>query len=251
MFFAFIGFDVVATTAEETRDPQRDLPRGIVGSLVLCTTLYFAVSLVVAGMQNYTEIDPNDPAPLSTAFTSVGHDGIADVIAIGAAIGIIVVVMVLLLGQTRVAFAMSRDGLLPPVLAKIHPRFGTPYVITLIVGVVVALLATFTGIATLAELVNIGTLFAFVLVSVAVVLLRRRDPDRERHFRVPLVPFVPGLAVAICLYLMLNLTGETWLRFLIWMAIGLVVYFTYGRGHSRLASRAAARSAGTGQRHLI
>ena len=234
VFFAFIGFDIVATTAEETRRPQRDLPLGILGSLAICTALYFAVSLVLTGMMSYRDINPNDAAPLSTAFSSVGQDAIARIIGIGAAIGIIVVVMILLLGQTRVAFAMARDGLLPPVFAKVHPRFGTPYVVTATVGVFVAVVASLFGISELAELVNIGTLFAFVLVSVGVIVLRRTRPELPRAFRTPLVPLVPIAAALICLYLMLNLTGETWVRFLVWMLVGFVVYFVYGRGHSRL-----------------
>jgi APA family basic amino acid/polyamine antiporter len=234
VFFAFIGFDVVATTAEETKNPSRDVPVGIFASLAICTVLYCAVTLVLTGMQNYADIDPADPAPLSTAFTNVGHDGIANIIAIGAAIGIVVVVMILLLGQSRVAFAMARDGLLPPVFAKVHPKYGTPYVITITVGVVVAILATFTSIDVLAELVNVGTLFAFILVSLGVIFLRRSRPDLPRAFRVPFVPVLPIVAALICLYLMLNLAVETWLRFGIWMAIGLVIYFTYGYRHSRL-----------------
>ncbi|MGH3355615.1 MAG: amino acid permease, partial [Nocardioidaceae bacterium] len=223
--------------AEETRNPAHDVPRGILGSLLICTALYFAVSIVLSGMQNFRDIDPNDAAPLSTAFTNVGYDWIADIIAVGAAIGIIVVVMILLLGQSRVAFAMARDGLLPPFLAKVHPTFRTPYVITTIVGVVVAVLAAFTSIDVLAELVNVGTLFAFILVSIGVVVLRRSRPDLPRAFTVPLVPLVPALAVLACFYLMLNLAVETWLRFLVWMAIGLVIYFAYGRSHSRLGRR--------------
>jgi basic amino acid/polyamine antiporter, APA family len=239
VFFAFIGFDVVATTAEETRRPQRDMPLGILGSLAICTALYFAVSIVLTGMQNYTTINPEGAAPLSAAFSSVGLDGLAKVIGVGAAIGIIVVVMILLLGQSRVAFAMARDGLLPPVFAKVHPKFRTPYVVTATVGVFVAVVASFFGIAELAELVNIGTLFAFMLVSVGVIVLRRTRPDLQRSFRTPLVPVVPIAAAVICFYLALNLTGETWVRFFIWMAIGLVIYFGYGRRHSKLAQREA------------
>jgi len=245
VFFAFIGFDVVATTAEETRNPSKDVPKGILGSLAICTALYFAVSIVITGMQNYSDIDPADPAPLSTAFTNVGHDGIANIIAIGAAVGIIVVVMILLLGQSRVGFAMARDGLLPPFLAKVHPTYRTPYVLTSIVGVVVAAIAAFFPIGELADLVNIGTLFAFILVSIGVIVLRRTRSDLDRAFRVPWVPVLPILAVLACFYLMLNLTVETWVRFLVWMVIGLVIYFVYGRSHSRLGRRTAEETVGT------
>jgi basic amino acid/polyamine antiporter, APA family len=187
-------------------------------------------------MQDFRDISADDPAPLSTAFTNTGHDTIANIIAIGAAIGIIVVVMILLLGQSRVAFAMARDGLLPKVFAKVHPTYRTPYVITVTVGVLVAVLAAFTSIDVLAELVNVGTLFAFILVSIGVIFLRHSRPDLERAFRVPLVPVVPIAAALICFYLMLNLAVETWLRFVIWMVIGLVIYFAYGYRHSRVGA---------------
>ena len=157
-----------------------------------------------------------------------------DLISVGACIGLVVVAMILMLGQCRVAFAMGRDGLLPRAIAKVHPTFGTPYRITLITGVVVAAIAGFVDLSTLADLVNIGTLFAFILVSIGVVVLRRTRPDLERAFRVPFAPVVATLATLMCLYLMLNLKGDTWVRFLVWMAIGFVVYFAYGRGHSRL-----------------
>jgi len=242
VFFAFIGFDIVATTAEETRNPQRDIPRGILGSLAIVTVLYMAVSLVVTGMQHYSEIDANDAAPLATAFDSVGMDWMGRLIAIGACIGLIVVVMILMLGQTRVGFAMARDGLLPRGLAKVHPRFGTPYVFTAITGVAVALIGGLVDLATLVNLVSIGTLFAFVLVSVGVVILRRRRPDLPRFFRTPAVTWVASASVLLCVYLMLSLTGGTWLRFLIWMAVGLVIYFLYGRSHSRVGLRARAET---------
>jgi APA family basic amino acid/polyamine antiporter len=245
VFFAFIGFDVVATTAEETKHPARNVPMGIFGSLAICTLLYFAVSVVLTGMQNFRKIDAADPAPLSTAFTNAGHDGIANVIGVGAAVGIVVVVMILLLGQSRVAFAMARDGLLPKMFARVHPTYRTPYVVTITVGLLVAVLAAFTSIDVLAELVNVGTLFAFILVSLGVVFLRRSRPDLERAFRVPAVPVVPILAAVICFYLMLNLAVETWLRFLIWMVIGLVIYFSYGYRNSRVGqelAREATRS---------
>ncbi|HEX2771754.1 MAG TPA: amino acid permease [Micromonosporaceae bacterium] len=239
VFFAFIGFDIVATAAEETRVPQRDVPRGILGSLAICTALYVAVSLVVVGMQNYAELDTE--APLAAAFQSVGQPFIANLITVGALAGLTTVVMILMLGQSRVAFAMSRDGLLPRWLSRVHPRFGTPHRITLIVGLLVAVLAGFIPLEELAELVNIGTLFAFVLVSAAVIMLRRTRPDLPRGFRVPWVPVIPALAVVACVVLMLFLTVETWLRFLAWMALGLVVYFLYGRRHSRLGQGGQGR----------
>jgi APA family basic amino acid/polyamine antiporter len=210
------------------------VPRGILGSLAIVTVLYMAVSLVITGMQSYKDIDPADAAPLATAFDAVGLDWMGRIISIGACIGLIVVVMILVLGQTRVGFAMARDGLLPRGLAKVHPRFGTPYVFTVITGIAVAIIGGLVDLATLANLVSIGTLFAFVLVSIGVVVLRRTRPDLPRSFRTPAVPFVAGCAVLLCFYLMLNLTGETWVRFLIWMLIGFVVYFGYGIRHSRV-----------------
>jgi APA family basic amino acid/polyamine antiporter len=234
VFFAFIGFDVVATTAEETKNPQRDLPIGILSSLAIVTVLYIAVCFVITGMQNFRDIDPDDAAPLATAFDAVGVEWIGNVISIGATIGLTVVVLILMMGQTRVAFAMARDGLLPTWLARVHPTLRTPYRITMITGIGVALLSGFVDFATLGDLVSIGTLFAFVLVSVGVLVLRRTRPDLPRSFRTPALGVVAVLSVLLCFYLMLNLIGETWLRFLIWMAIGLVVYFLYGRSHSRL-----------------
>jgi APA family basic amino acid/polyamine antiporter len=235
VFFAFIGFDVVATAAEETKNPQRDMPRGILGSLVICTTLYVAVSLVVVGMQKYTDLSTG--APLADAFKAVDQDWAATLITIGALAGLTTVVMILLLGQTRVIFAMSRDHLLPPSFGKVHPRFGTPYRITIAVGVVVAIMAGVIPLEELAALVNIGTLFAFSVVAIGVIVLRRTRPDLKRGFRVPFVPVVPILAVLACFWLMLNLPLETWVRFLVWMAIGFVIYFVYGAKHSRVGRR--------------
>ena len=242
VFFAFIGFDIVATAAEETKDPRKDLPRGIIGSLVVCTLLYVAVSLVVVGMQPYGELSTE--APLAEAFSSVGLSFVSSLISVGALAGLTSVVMILMLGQSRVLFAMSRDHLLPPGMSTVHPRYGTPYKITIGTGIFVALLAGFLPLGTLAELVNIGTLFAFVLVSIAVIVLRRTRPDLHRSFRVPLVPFLPIVSALACFYLMLNLPADTWLRFAIWMAIGIAIYYLYGRNHSRLSGaegEAAAR----------
>ncbi|MCV7001372.1 amino acid permease [Mycolicibacterium alvei] len=241
VFFAFIGFDVVATTAEETRDPQRDMPRGILTSLGIVTVLYVAVSVVLSGMVSYTVLRdaPEGYANLATAFAANGVHWAAKIISIGALAGLTTVVIVLMLGQTRVVFAMSRDGLLPRRLATTGSR-GTPVRISMIVGLLVAIAASVFPMGRLEEMVNIGTLFAFVLVSAGVIVLRRTRPDLPRGFRVPWVPVLPIAAILACLWLMLNLTGLTWIRFLLWMAIGVVVYAAYGRRHSVLGRRSAA-----------
>ncbi len=232
VFFAYIGFDVVATTAEEAANPQRDLPRGILGSLAICTVLYCAVALVITGMVKYTDINPD--AALANAFISVGKDGYATLISAGAVAGLTTVVMTLLIGAVRVTFAMSRDALLPQSFGHVNPRTATPMRITIAIGIVVALTSSLTPIGNLESMVNIGTLSAFALVSLAVVVLRRTRPDLKRSFTVPLSPFLPILSAVICFYLMLNLTVETWLRFIIWMAIGFLIYFLYGYKHSRV-----------------
>ncbi len=236
VFFAYIGFDVVATTAEEAKNPQRDLPIGIIASLVICTALYMGVAAVITGMVPYDQIDPK--AALASAFESVGKGGYATLIAAGAVAGLTTVIMTLLIGATRVVFAMSRDWLLPPKIGRTHPRTGTPLRITITLGTVIALVASLTPIGKLEEMVNIGTLAAFTLVSIAVIVLRRRRPDLKRAFRVPLVPFLPILSALICFYLMLNLSVETWLRFVVWMALGIVIYFAYSYRNSRLHGRA-------------
>jgi APA family basic amino acid/polyamine antiporter len=232
VFFAFIGFDVVATTAEEARNPQRDLPRGILGSLAICTVLYVLVCIVITGMVKYTDI--SSEAALAEAFRSVGRPGFATLISAGAVAGLTTVVLTLMIGAARVVFAMSRDHLVPAKLGKTHPKFGTPYRLTLGIGVLVALVAGLTPIGQLEEMVNIGTLAAFTLVSIAVPLLRHRRPDIQRSFRVPGNPVVPILSALICVYLMLNLSLETWLRFAIWMVLGFVVYALYGYRRSRV-----------------
>ncbi len=234
VFFAYIGFDVVATTAEEARNPQRDLPRGILGSLAICTVLYVAVTLVITGMQNYKDIDPK--AALASAFTHVGKDGYATLISAGAVAGLTTVVMTLIIGATRVTFAMSRDHLIPGGLGRTNPKTGTPVKLTLIIGTVVALIASLTPIGKLEEMVNIGTLTAFMLVSLAVPILRKRRPDLKRSFKVPGNPVVPWLSAAACFYLVLNLSVETWIRFVVWMVLGFLIYFFYSRQHSKLAT---------------
>ncbi|QNE22467.1 amino acid permease [Kribbella qitaiheensis] len=232
VFFAFIGFDVVATTAEEAKNPQRDLPRGIIGSLAICTVLYVAVCIVITGMVKYTDI--SGEAALAEAFKSVGKPGFATLISAGAVAGLTTVVLTLMIGAARVVFAMSRDHLVPAKLGKTHPKFGTPYRLTIGIGVVVAIVAGVTPIGKLEEMVNIGTLAAFTLVSIAVPLLRRSRPDIERSFKVPGNPVVPIIAAVICIYLMLNLSLETWLRFAIWMVLGFIVYGAYGYRKSRV-----------------
>lgn len=245
VFFAFIGFDVVATTAEETKNPQKSLPRGILGSLAIVTVLYVAVTVVLTGMVKYTDLRTGSPlvgdgsATLATAFEAHGITWAKMAISFGGLAGLTTVVMVMMLGQTRVLFAMSRDGLMPRGLAKTGRR-GTPVRITLLVGGVVAVLAALFPMGTLEEMVNIGTLFAFVLVCIGVVILRRTRPDLPRGFRVPLVPLVPILAVLACGWLMLNLSVETWIRFVVWMALGVAVYFAYGYRKSVLGRRLTA-----------
>jgi APA family basic amino acid/polyamine antiporter len=232
VFFAYIGFDAVTTAAEEARNPERDMTIGIVGSLLGCTVLYLAVAVVLTGMVPLSQIDVS--APVARAFTAHGLDFAAGVISAGAVAGLTSVLLVLLLGQSRIFFAMSRDGLLPPVFSAVHPRFGTPHLSTILVGAIVAVVAGFIPLGELAHLANIGTLFAFVVVSIGVVVLRRTDPERRRPFRTPLVPLLPIASVAGCLYLMAALPLDTWVRFVVWLGIGLAIYFLYGIRHSRV-----------------
>jgi APA family basic amino acid/polyamine antiporter len=216
-----------------------DLPRGIIGSLAVCTFLYVAVSLVVTGMVKYNQL--SIAAPLAEAFRSVGRPGFATVISVGALAGLTTVMMILLIGQSRVFFAMSRDRLLPPVFSQVSPRTGTPIRVSVTTGIAVAIIAAFVPLTTLAELVNIGTLFAFVLVAIGVLILRRTRPDLPRAFKTPFVPVLPVVSVLASFYLMLNLPAETWARFVIWMVLGFVVYFLYSRSHSRLATEPSGR----------
>lgn len=245
VFFAFIGFDVVATTAEETKNPQRDVARGILASLAIVTVLYVAVSVVLSGMVSYSELREkgDGKANLATAFAINGVDWAATVISVGALAGLTTVVMVLVLGLSRVMFAMSRDGLLPRGLATTNSQ-DRPVRITVIVAVLVAVAATAFPMSKLEEMVNVGTLFAFVLVSAGVLVLRRTRPDLKRGFSAPFVPVLPILSIAACLWLMLNLTALTWIRFVVWMALGVVIYVLYGRRNSVLGRRQAAAAAG-------
>jgi APA family basic amino acid/polyamine antiporter len=245
VFFAFIGFDIVATMAEETKNPQRDVPRGILATLGIVTVLYVAVSVVLSGMVPYTVLKttPDGHANLATAFAANGVHWASGIISIGALAGLTTVVMVLLLGGCRVLFAMARDGLLPRPLAKTGAR-GTPVRITVLVALLVAVTASAFPTDKLEEMVNVGTLFAFLLVSAGVLVLRRTRPDLPRGFRAPLVPLLPIASVGACIWLMVNLTVVTWVRFLVWMAIGIAIYLVYGRRNSVLARRDADVKAG-------
>jgi APA family basic amino acid/polyamine antiporter len=231
IFFAYIGFDAVSTAAEETRNPQRDLPHGIIASLVVCTVIYVAVAIVLTGLLPSSQL--GTPEPLATAFSALGMTWAAGIISAGAVFATTSVLIVFQLGQPRIFFAMARDGLLPAWAARVHPRFRTPHVTTILAGVIVAAFAAVANIDEVVELTNIGTLFAFVLVAAGVLVLRWTRPDRPRPFRTPLVPWVPAGAILTCTYLMLQLPLVTWLRFGVWLAIGLVFYFVYGYRHSR------------------
>ena len=238
VFFAFIGFDVVATSAEEVKNPQKTLPRGIFAGLAIVTVLYVGVSLVLTGMVPYTVLANDPDASLATAFVSVGAGWAAQVISVGILVGLTTVIMVLLLGLSRVLFAMSRDGLLPRWLSVTSQKRRTPARIQIISGLLVALIAGLTDVGILEEMINIGTLSAFVLVSIAVVVLRKKRPDLPRAFKVPFSPFLPILSAVLCVWLMLNLTTLTWVRFLVWLLLGFIVYFAYGRRHSVLGLKA-------------
>jgi APA family basic amino acid/polyamine antiporter len=232
MFFAYIGFDAVSTAAEEAKNPQRDMPIGIIASLVICTLLYIAVAVVLTGLVNYKHLASAEP--LAVAFGMRKLDWAAGVISVGALLATSSVLMAFQLGQPRIFFAMARDGLLPGWAARVHPRYRTPHVTTILTGVLVGGFASVTNINEMVELCNIGTLFAFILVAVGIVALRRSDPNRPRPFRTPAVPWVPLGAILTCGYLMVELPAITWLRFILWMAVGLVLYLTYGLHRSRL-----------------
>jgi len=241
VFFAYTGFEAVANMGEETRKPARDLPLGLLGTLGLCTVLYIGVSFVLTGMVSYTKI--SEGAPIANAFEQVGLSWAAKLVSIAAICGLTSVILVDILAMGRIGFAMGRDNLLPPAVARIHPKWGTPYRITGATIVLVAVLAGLVPLSALADLVSIGTLFAFIVVSIAVPVLRRTKPDMKRPFRVPLSPVIPILSALACLYLMTNLSVETWVRFLIWMVLGLSVYFFYGKRNARLARPAEERPA--------
>jgi len=232
IFFAYIGFDAVSTAAQEARDPARDMPIGILGSLVICTVLYILVAGVLTGLVNYGNL--NVPDPLAIGIDSTGARGGSLLVKVGALMGLTSTIVVMLLGQSRVFFSMSRDGLLPGLFSAVHTRFRTPWISTLTVGLFVAVLAAALPIDVLTEMVSIGTLLAFVIVCAGVWILRRRNPGLQRPFKTPLVPLVPILGIVISLMLMLSLTAVTWLRLFVWLVIGMGIYFGYGRFHSRV-----------------
>ena len=235
IFFAYIGFDAVSTAAEEARNPQRDVPLGILYSLAVCTVLYISVAAVLTGLVPMSQIDIH--APVAEALSLVGYKWGATLVALGAVAGITSVLVVMMLGQIRVFFAMSRDQLLSPGLSKVHPRFGTPHRVTILTGVAVAILASLFRIGDAADMTNIGTFFAFVLVCFGVMLLRYTKPDHPRPFRLPFMPLVPLLGMATCLYLMVGLPELTWKRFVVWTIVGIAVYIGYGIRHSKLAAQ--------------
>jgi basic amino acid/polyamine antiporter, APA family len=231
VFFAFIGFDAVSTAAEETKYPQRNMPIGIIASLIICTLLYVLMAAVITGMRRYTTYF-GDPAAVATAFAA--YPWAQALISAGALAGITSVLLVFQLGQPRIFMAMARDGLLWPWFARVHPRFRTPHNTTIVTGIFVAGVAMFSSISWLADLTNIGTLFAFILVCIGVIVLRKTAPERPRPFRVPMVPLLPILGVFSCFVLMLSLPLETWGRFVGWLVIGLIIYACYGFWHSKL-----------------
>jgi basic amino acid/polyamine antiporter, APA family len=247
VFFTYIGFDSVSTAAEECRNPKKDVPFGIIASLIVCAILYVSVALVLTGIQHWDTL--RNAAPVANALVAIGLPQIMQYVTVGALTGMLSSLLVFQLGQARVWFAMSRDGLLPKAFSKVHPKFRTPHVSTWIAGFFVAIPAGLFDIGTLADLSNIGTLFAFALVSLGVLVLRRKQPDRRRGFRTPWVPVLPMASILCCVILMASLPLETWIRFFVWLVIGLVVYFAFSRHHSefgRDGQAAAAAVTGSG-----
>jgi APA family basic amino acid/polyamine antiporter len=242
VFFAYIGFDAVSTVAEEVRNPKRDLPAGIIGSLAICTVIYIVVAAVFTGIIPYQALvqtlatQQAEPLTLALQYANIERWGhlFVGIVAFGSVVAHTAVLLVFQLGQPRIFFSMARDGLLPPSFAKVHPKFRTPHVTTILTGVAVGLISMFTSIDEMVDLTNIGTLFAFILVCAGVLILRKREPDRPRGFRTPFVPWVPILGILSCLYLMLGLPWITWVRFAGWLVVGMVLYFLYGYRKSRL-----------------
>ncbi|WP_128547378.1 amino acid permease [Larkinella soli] len=237
VFFVFIGFDIVATMAQEARDPQRNMPIGIIGSLIICTVLFVLFGYVLTGLANYTEFR-NSAAPVAIAIEKTPYRWLGQAILLAILIGYTSVILVDLLGQSRVFFSMSRDGLLPRVFSDVHPRFRTPYKSNILLCVFISLFAGLVPIRVVGEMTSIGTLLAFIMVCLGVMILRKQQPDAPRAFRTPWVPVVPILGILTCLVMMVSLPGDTWLRLVIWLALGLVIYFTYGKKRSKLRNQA-------------
>lgn len=238
IFVAYIGFDAVSTAAQETKNPQKDLPIGILGSLLICTCLYVLVAVVLTGLVPYKLLNVADP--IAVGVNAIGLSWLSSVVKVGIIFGLSSGLLVAAYAQSRILYAMSRDGLLPGLFSVLHPRFGTPYVATALLGLLVSLLAGLTPIGVLGELISIGTLFAFIIVCVGILYLRYSQPGLPRPFRCPLVPWVPIGGILSCLYLVVGLPWETWLRLIVWLVIGLVVYFLYGQFHSNLSKQRRA-----------
>ena len=236
IFFAYIGFDAVSTAAQETKKPQRDLPIGILGSLAICTVIYILVALVLTGIVSYTKLGVPDPIAvgIDSMDSNFARSFLAPLIKVGAVAGLSSVILVMLLGQPRIFYTMSKDGLLPPIFAKVHPKFKTPYMSTIIVGVVAMVLAGLFPIGVLSKLVSLGTLLAFTSVCIAILILRKRQPDTPRPFKTPFTPWIPILGIFCCLGITMFLNIYAWVTMLVWLAVGLIVYFAYGRKHSAL-----------------
>ncbi|HKE90584.1 MAG TPA: amino acid permease [Gemmatimonadales bacterium] len=244
IFFSYIGFDAVSTASEEAKNPQKDIPIGIIASLILCTLLYIAIALVLTGLIPWDKL--NVPDPLAIALQYIHADWAAGVLSLGAVAAMTSVLLVFQLGQARIFMSMARDGLLPPWAAKVHPKYKTPHITTIITGIFVGVFAAFAPIGVVLELTNIGTLFAFILVAVGIIVLRKAEPDRPRPFRTPFVPWLPLVSIAFCVYLIYYLPLLTKLRFVVWMVAGGLIYFFYGVRHSRVRERASASAQRSG-----
>ncbi|MDN0081828.1 amino acid permease [Crenobacter sp. SG2305] len=233
VFFSFLGFDAVTCAAEEVKNPERDIPKGVIWSLAVCSLLYVIVSAIMTGIVPYMHFAGVDH-PISLALKFAKLDWFAGFVDLGAILGMITVILVMTYGQTRILFAMSRDGLLPKVFSEVHPKYGTPYKATWLIGIIISLIAGFVPLNTLAELTNIGTLAAFSLIAAGVIILRRKEPNLPRKFHCPGVPYIPALAIVFCVFLMTQLAALTWLCFVVWLVLGLLVYFGYSRRRSLL-----------------